>query len=422
MAMSDFLIFWDIMTTITHNMCLSSVVTCSSRSITLVCLHFFTAEPLPDLDNFFKEHCASMEGHYRSLSNMPVSDCAMNEAVVPDHQQWTPIEAPGLTPSPSVGLPHHEEAGITDTSHLTNLYDEYRSNYNDANASNAACLQQAKTFALALLTHYYPASEGFIVAPCSPGPVAKHGMSFILNDSDKPDIRPFKPPHRARRGQRLNAKQKDENAAAKAHHQDQQQPKWHGIAANEIAAFVVQRQVSNTDVESISPIHLQNHTYLVIMIDEFDSVAQFSNQNILQRCDILTDLLCSQGRIQNGYGILLHGPLIEIYDFDRGIEFSALIHADEEQDIEPKMEVAADSAGPGKMVLDTRVAGLEELDGVLKWAIAREVTHVQDVVVGLSGDPVGEIVGCIEVGTAELGAEGSDVDVDAEGEDDDEAC
>ncbi|KAF2855063.1 hypothetical protein T440DRAFT_475365 [Plenodomus tracheiphilus IPT5] len=335
-------------------------------------------------------------------------------------------------------IPSYRQAYITDAPQLAELYDAYQISYTDVNSSNATCMQHAKSFAFALLTYYYPASDGFIVAPCSPGPTARNGMSFLLAADDNSDIWDFAPPQKARRKRQLSKKQKEINDAAEYGYCLDYigKSQWHRIEAEDIAAFVIQRDVGEAG-DASATLEGKTHTHLVIMIDEVDSLSMFSKQNTLERSDILTDLLCSQGKVQHGYGILLHGPLLEVYDFDRGAEF--VHYADDSgksQDIEPKMVHSVGASGVDELVVDTRTAGLKELDGVLRHAAAMEVTHVQHGSAGVSMDLAVDHHGA-ESGVDGYLADTSSVhdledhikvdgmhylgsDIDAEGEDDDE--
>ncbi|KAH9882892.1 hypothetical protein J1614_000258 [Plenodomus biglobosus] len=72
----------------------------------------------------------------------------------------------------------------------------------------------------------------------------------------------------------------------------------------------------------------------LVMVDDSDSITQFSGQNaqnVLPRCEILTDLFGSQESIQMGHGILLHGPHIALHAYERGADFMVFANHTEER-------------------------------------------------------------------------------------------
>lgn len=268
---------------------------------------------------------------------------------------------------------HYHQTPITHVPQIISLYESHRASYADATVSSAARMQSAKALAMALLSHYYPTSEGCTTKPCPLGPVAQHGMSFILAAEDESDIWNFKPStENAKKGKRrshLTKKQRDIITAAEYNYglSYLSNLHWHRIEPENMAAFVVER-ASDTAPAAKSPL-----LYLAILMHESNSPPSFSTANALHRSDILTDLLCRHAHVQKGHGILFHGPLLEVYDFIRGAEW---VHSARRtvntQDSEPRMVLADGRPGWGKLVLDMRVAELEKLDAVLGQVVARD--------------------------------------------------
>jgi hypothetical protein len=59
-------------------------------------------------------------------------------------------------------------------------------------------MRYAKALSFALLTHYFPVSQGYTISPTSPGPIAKTGLSFILAADDASDTWKDLPPKKPR--------------------------------------------------------------------------------------------------------------------------------------------------------------------------------------------------------------------------------
>ncbi|KAH6868401.1 hypothetical protein BKA58DRAFT_194347 [Alternaria rosae] len=253
-------------------------------------------------------------------------------------------------------------------------------------------MQYAKALAFALLTHYYPPSHDYTVMPISPGPVAKNGMNFILAADNKSDI--WKEFHK-NKGRAFRRKVPTKKELERAEKEDQDakgaeyahgitqifNSQWDFIAPEDIAAFVVMRKTIATNTETGAVTHEQ-HTYtcLAIMIDNFDEVPHLSTSNMMHRSDILTDALCRGGKIQNGHGMLLYGPRLEFYAFDRGNEWVYLDDEEESeqatQDIEPKMEVLL--SGGQSLEMDLRTTGLDMVDVAFRDVAVREVVYAAE--------------------------------------------
>jgi hypothetical protein len=293
-------------------------------------------------------------------------------------------------------IPDFRETCINDMPGLQALYAAYLGHYSPySTATNGMRMQYAKALAFALLTHYYPASQGYTVAPTSPGPIAKNGMNFILASDDKSDIwkdlRKKKAistnkanRRRASTKRELERAEQAERVAKVAEYNHQfaymANLQWDYVAPQDIAAFVVMRGTEVRDEKTGMVTFEQHpHTYLAIMIDNFVEVPRFSSENTVHRSDILTDALCRGGKVQHGHGILLYGPRLEFYAFDRQDEW--VFHdSDEEesgqepQNVEPKME-ALQSDGRD-LAFDLRTVGLDIVGAGFRDIALREVVYM----------------------------------------------
>jgi hypothetical protein len=287
-------------------------------------------------------------------------------------------------------IPVYTQAAITSISQIQDLYTAYLATYGDENVTNATRMRYAKALSFALLTHYYPVSQGYIISPTSPGPIAKTGLSFILAADDASDIwkdLPSKKPSTRKR-----PLTKKEFAAAEA--KDRAAKYFHGvnwagslqwdyIKSEDIASFVVlcKLEVLNEETglweESWKP-----HTYLSILINDFGTdLPALSTENTTQRSDVLVDALCRGGDVKQGYGMLLYGPRLEFYHFDAGEEW--VWYEDQEEDgsdmetkdVEPRCE-GLEMDGRG-MQMDLRSVDLYTVDGAFG-AVARVEVRYRD--------------------------------------------
>ncbi|KAJ4369793.1 hypothetical protein N0V83_005557 [Neocucurbitaria cava] len=264
------------------------------------------------------------------------------------------------------------------------LYDAYHNSYTDSTITNANRMEHAKALALALLTHYYPASEDFIVEPSSLGPVAKHGMNFLHVADEAPAIQKnLLAKKLAKKGKKKAIPKSRKKEPAKVH-----EDHWDWIKPEDIAGFVVARKAKIVDKETgVVTYKHRPHTYLAIMIDTFDELPRFSKENITHRADALTDALCRIAKIQHGYGILIYGPRIEFYEYDAGkpwiyYESDDDDGEDEVQDIEPVMRLMSTEARIDEdLAMDMRTASLWMVEDAFELVAALEVTYADDVVV-----------------------------------------
>jgi hypothetical protein len=86
---------------------------------------------------------------------------------------------------------------------VQSLLDAYVASYTDILTPNSTRMSHAKAFALALLQRHYPASEDFLIHPSALGPMAGHGLNFMLKSADgtSPNCS-LEPPKPAKRGKK----------------------------------------------------------------------------------------------------------------------------------------------------------------------------------------------------------------------------
>jgi hypothetical protein len=297
-------------------------------------------------------------------------------------------------------IPDYTQVAITDIPQIQTLYNAYLATYDNSNATNSTRMHYAKALSFALLTHYYPASQGYTIAPTSPGPIAKTGLSFILAADDNSDIWKDLPAKKSTTRKRPLSQKELQTADAK----DRAAKYFHGanwagnlqwdwIKPENITSFVVVRNLMVIDKETgVWGWGWKPHTYMSILVDDFGAEPpKLSRENITCRSDVLADALCRRGKIQEGYGILLYGPRLEFYDFDAGAEW--VWHQDEEdgetQDVEPRCEVL--EIGGAGMQMDLRDVDLYGLNGAFSTVARREVVYREnnEDEVKLESDAVG---------------------------------
>ncbi|KAL1795792.1 hypothetical protein ACET3X_006016 [Alternaria dauci] len=287
-------------------------------------------------------------------------------------------------------IPDFRQTSIDNIPDLQALLTAYLGSYGpQSTAANATRMQYAKALAFALLTHYHPASQGYTVEPTSPGPMAKTGMNFILATDDKSDVWQASSSNKANSPQRptkreLERAERAEQVAKVAEYNRRfaymANLQWDYISPEDIAAFMVMCKTEVRDENTGMMTYEQHpHTYLIIMIDDFDQVPRLSKENTVHRSDILTDALCRRGKVRNGHGMLLYGPRLECYTFDRGNEWVYPDSDNEEgeqepQDIEPNMEVL--QSGGQDIDFDMRTMSLEIIDAAFRDIAVRQVAYM----------------------------------------------
>jgi hypothetical protein len=307
----------------------------------------------------------------------------------PSHQSFTPD--PSFVQFSTEDVP----------SHLRYIYNAYLASYvgnitfkegkSVRNSEvNRERMDHAKALAFALLTHYYPAAQGFIVQSCSLGPVAKHGMSFMLKaaDGSDPDYTPLPLPKDPKKGKKkLSKAQRKAKEDAKYLKQF-----WHGynnftgktdwhmaIQAEDVAGFVVMTQCK-TSADGIGLVegNYRPLTYLAIMIDDLTTLDQIADTNDVHRGDVLADVLCRDAQIQTGYGILVYGTRIEFFDFDNGKEVVVNRINDETNDnikAEEPLVTMCEVEDEGDLAMDMRTTDWEVVDRAFRHIAAQKVVY-----------------------------------------------
>lgn len=215
-------------------------------------------------------------------------------------------------------IPDYTQANLRDIQGFQTFYSTYRGSFIDSSVAKNTRMEYATALAYALLTHFYPLSQGYIIEPCSVGPMARLGINFILKHS-----RPYDPSHLVDPEPRIGkAAASNEGIAWHV------ATKWHIIPSEDIAALVVLRDIGNADNDNDdaypTPIHNQHprrhpHTCLAILNDALQ-YNTLSKANSTHPNDVLAELLCIHTRIQTGHGILLHGTRLGFFAYDAGQE------------------------------------------------------------------------------------------------------
>ncbi|KAF1844719.1 uncharacterized protein K460DRAFT_354606 [Cucurbitaria berberidis CBS 394.84] len=343
---------------------------------------------LPDSAHLNDTTAASMEGTDQIMTNI-------SENATPD-EDWRA--------SVDFDVPDSTQARITDLPKIQSLYDAYHTAYTDSAITNATRMRHAKALAFVLLKHYYP-SQDYVIEPSALGPVAKRQMNFIKVADDGSDVwqdLPAKKP--AKKGKKKGSLTKKQKEAAEIVAKTDEYNhglryvsnlQWVRIEPEDIAGFVVLRKVKNTDKETgIGKDEYRPHTYLAIMIDNFDELPRFSTANTTHRSDVLADALCMGSKIRDGYGILLYGARIEFYRYEPGTDWTYYesdddtasrtladgTFDDDVQDIEPAMLPVSDEDGTEVLAMDMRTTSLPAVDEGFKRIATMKVTYVDDVV------------------------------------------
>lgn len=263
---------------------------------------------------------------------MGASD-AMNDVVMTDHTDFS-VAAPAAQQS-------HIPSRLRDLPHMQEAYDAYIATCDDGTTPRFVRMQATKTFAIELLQYYYPASEGFVLQESILGPMAKHGMNFMLKDErgisphycalepapswtykdpKKGKKNKTKPPTGAKLAAVLKQHADRETCRQSDHHMDFIiQVKWHQIEPEDIACLEVLIKHTTTIDGAKMTYHL-THTCLAIILAPPNLLPQLAETNNVQRGDILTEVFCRSQQIRHGHGMFLFGNWLELYDFDKGAE------------------------------------------------------------------------------------------------------
>ncbi|KAL6708315.1 hypothetical protein ACN47E_003239 [Coniothyrium glycines] len=277
----------------------------------------------------------------------------------------------------TLALPGHPQSDLKDIDHLQALYEMYYSSYADASIENSTRLGYAKTFADALLNLHYPPSQGYKIELDTPRSFVKHGMSFMLKD-----VRARKDPNHSKNPQPNIG---SASGMSKQELEYVMKTRWHSIEPRNIATFVVLALLQFTDDDTgLVTYKYLPHTYFAIMIDSLD-YKHLSKANFTHPSDILSDALCTVGRIEEGYGILLHGTQMNFYSYNAGTKW---VHEDSDEDgdgvvvgqgIEPSMVPILNARGKD-IAIDMVSSDLARVHDIFETQlIVREVIYMNDV-------------------------------------------
>jgi hypothetical protein len=276
--------------------------------------------------------------------------------------------------------------------HLQQLCNVYAASYDDDTSLSLTRMEHAKALVLALLQHYYPESRGYKVQASSLGPIAKHGMTFLLkaDDGTDPDFAPLPPNKDPKKGKKRPTKKQLENQE-KAEYARQfnywypltNAMTWHYIEPENIAGFeVLKKSTAPGAVEDV----YHPYTYLAIMIDDLQTFLSFAASDDVHRGDILTDLLCRSGKIRFGHGILLFGTRLEFYDFDNGEE-TTIDSSDSEKDVEGAVNIDEPRVSLAGFT-DLTTMDLNMLDGAFRNMAEKNVQYLHEGADAASGQDV----------------------------------
>lgn len=163
---------------------------------------------------------------------------------------------------------------------IMHIYNAYRRAYSNPFATKEDHIKRACTLAITLLEHYFPPKQRFTVEPVLKNPtVGNYGWSIELKPAGKGGF-----------------------------------PGFRHIPPEQITGFMVSKFYDLQDgAEQSFP-----HTYLTILIDDIADLDNWQLSTMAQntRGDIMSYSMGVQAKIDQGYGIVIIGPLIEFYKYD----------------------------------------------------------------------------------------------------------
>jgi len=290
--------------------------------------------------------------------------------------------------------------------HVQNIYDAYVASYKFDTTPDSVRMETAQALALALLSHYYPESEGYIVQPSNLGPVAKHGMNFMLKAPDgvDPDYVPLEPltfapiykdPKKGKKNQKKPPSKarmaQIEKTRALTEYKRQFSSwwpyttgvTWHQIEPEDICGYEVFKK-HTTMHDGVEKTEYPLHTCMAVVLAPPTLLPQIAETNDVHRGDILTDVLSRSRQIRRGYGILLFGTWLELYDFDNGAEskFVPDPAAEEYYDgkvtyEEPRITMYQ-SADQQRLAIDLRAVGLSTVDEMCRMVVRNDVLRLEE--------------------------------------------
>ncbi|PSN60208.1 hypothetical protein BS50DRAFT_211476 [Corynespora cassiicola Philippines] len=232
-------------------------------------------------------------------------------------------------------IPDLTQAHITTVPHLTSLYETYAAGYADPTTPPEEHLRRAETLARALLSHYYPASQGFTIAQHAYEVSAPYGMAWELR-TPRPKNDPFN-----------------------------YIPAIHSIPPHLVSGYCVFKNYLMTDGTWLP----FPHTYVAIAIDTLKNYHDWvpvSKEGCAHRGDVLAYSLGVTAEIAKGYGFLIVGPRVEAYKYDAN-------------DGRMPIRQWAKSHEGGKWAVDMRYGGVGELDRLVKDVLPETVRYKNTV-------------------------------------------
>jgi hypothetical protein len=263
--------------------------------------------------------------------------------------------------------------------HLQDLCAAYVASYDNYAIPNSSQMGSAQALALALLQQYYPESEGYLVQPSALGPIAKHGLNFILkaNDGSDPNFIALPSKKDSKKGKNRKpskAQQKLEYVRQFDHNISfAMSVRWHMIEPEDIAGFEVMKKVTAAEGEDKEDEYLP-YTYLAIIIDDLRTFPSLAENNDVHRGDILTDVLCRSQHIRVGHGILLFGTRLEMYHFDNGAATSPDTH--NAIGVEEPYVALCKDADDRDLAVNLRTTGLHTVDRLFMEIAANGVEYL----------------------------------------------
>ncbi|CAI6333761.1 unnamed protein product [Periconia digitata] len=282
-----------------------------------------------------------------------------------DPRLFEPIENTPSDPNPPINTGANDAASQSMTlpplhldKHPTipNLYKTFVEGFQQGKP-NEVQLEHAKQLASALLEHYYPKSQGFSVDPVSSIDIARNGWNFWLAPAD---YQPF-PQHGTNSGGPLDPSKPfmpdaEGNEPAAPNYTDVYVDDQHLIEPELITFFRVSSEqefyedgddnnnsskgpgepVSDPSTSSSATNQQQqpltrrtikkqiSHTYFAILMDDLSTFDRWVPDHMQRhdklvsnpRQDILRYALGVLAGISKGYGFLLLGPRLEVYNYD----------------------------------------------------------------------------------------------------------
>ncbi|KAF2002455.1 hypothetical protein P154DRAFT_139251 [Amniculicola lignicola CBS 123094] len=205
-------------------------------------------------------------------------------------------------------IPDLNQAKMYKIPQLYRLYNDYFASYKDSSATTDSRLDRAKTLGFALLKHYYPANQGFVVEPHPFPMTTKYGISVDMKVPTQSKAKAAK----SKRGRKGGGAQPP--ALPPVHYQ---YGRWHPIPPECIAGFVVKKTYSYNNLDGTTATSTIPHTYLGICVDDLKSKPEWSPMYKMSSipADMLALVLGIEANVERGAGFMIMGPSIEFYTY-----------------------------------------------------------------------------------------------------------